>query len=112
MLAIGAGGIGSPLVMYLVGAGFGEVAVIDSDVVEATNLHRQVAHSGAERIGMAKAQSAALTANGLNPNVKFTPIEKRLTNQNAEEIISQYDVVLDGSDNPATRYLVNDACVT
>ena len=108
-LVIGAGGLGSPLIMYLAAAGVGTIGVIDDDRVDLSNLQRQVVHS-TERIGMAKAESARLAAAAINPDVRVIAHSERLTADNALDLIAGYDIVADGSDNFATRFLVNDAC--
>jgi sulfur-carrier protein adenylyltransferase/sulfurtransferase len=110
VLLIGAGGLGSPLALYLAAAGVGKLGVVDFDVVDFTNLQRQVLH-GTEDVGRSKLASAAETIRSINPYVEVVPHETRLTSQNALEIFEDYDVIADGTDNFATRYLVNDACV-
>ena len=110
VLAIGAGGLGSPALLYLAAAGVGTIGIVDSDVVEASNLQRQVIHS-TERIGMLKAESAKQEINELNPDIDVVIHPFRLTEENAQEILSGYDVVVDGCDNFETRYAVNDAAV-
>ena len=109
VLVIGAGGLGSPVLMYLAAAGVGTLGIIDDDIVSLDNLQRQVIHDTAH-VGALKTQSAAEAIAQLNPHVKTKLHSERLTAENAMEIISQYDIVVDGSDNFATRYLVNDAC--
>ncbi len=109
-LVVGAGGLGSPALLYLAASGVGRIGIIDSDKVELSNLQRQVLHETSD-IGRWKAESAADAINDLNPDVKADIYKERLTKKNAEEIISKYDVVLDGSDNFETRFLVNDVCV-
>jgi len=108
VLVIGAGGLGSATIPYLVGAGVGEIGVVDDDRVELSNLHRQIAHGTAD-IGRAKTDSLADAARRLDPGVAITTHRLRLTAQNALEVIEPYDLVIDGSDNFPTRYLVNDA---
>lgn len=108
VLVIGAGGLGSPALLYLAAAGVGTLGVIDDDVVEESNLHRQVLH-GQSDIGRSKIDSAADRVAEVNPYVNFVGHPERLDNDNAVELFSRYDVVLDGTDNFATRYLVNDA---
>lgn len=108
VLVIGAGGLGSPVMLYLAAAGIGTIGVIDDDVVELSNLQRQIVH-GTSRVGMAKVESAARTLAEINPDVRVVPIKARLTKDNARAILRDYDVVADGSDNFATRFLVNDA---
>lgn len=109
VLVIGAGGLGSPVLMYLAAAGVGTLGVIDDDVVDITNLQRQIAHTTA-RIGTPKTESAADTIAALNPEIRVETHNARLSAQNARELVRGYDLVADGSDNFATRYLVNDAC--
>ncbi len=109
VLVIGAGGLGSPLLMYLAAAGVGTLGVIDDDVVDITNLQRQIVHTTA-RIGAPKVDSAAETIAALNPEIKVERHNERLVPGNARRLIGQYDLVADGSDNFDTRYLVNDAC--
>lgn len=109
VLVVGAGGIGSPALLYLAAAGAGELSVIDNDKVSLSNLQRQVIHSTND-VGREKTASAGAAINRLNPHVKFNGIKARLTAKNAIELISAHDVVLDGSDNFSTRYLVSDAC--
>jgi adenylyltransferase/sulfurtransferase len=110
VLVIGAGGLGCPLLSYLTGAGIGKIGVIDGDVVEESNLHRQVIYQQND-IGKNKAQAAAARLNLLNPGVEIQAYPHQLNTQNAVEIILDYDLVIDGSDNFPTRYLVNDCCV-
>jgi molybdopterin/thiamine biosynthesis adenylyltransferase/rhodanese-related sulfurtransferase len=107
-LIVGAGGLGSPAALYLAAAGVGTIGVVDDDVVDASNLQRQVLHN-MDRVGVAKVDSAAETLTALNPDVKVEPHRERLTAANALRIMSGYDVILDGGDNFPTRYLVNDA---
>lgn len=109
VLIVGAGGLGSPVILYLAAAGVGTIGIIDADTVDLSNLQRQVAHT-TDRIGMAKVESAAITAKAINPDVTIVPINERLTPDNALEIISGYDIIADGSDNFETRFLINDAC--
>jgi adenylyltransferase/sulfurtransferase len=110
VLVVGAGGLGSPALLYLAAAGVGTIGVIDGDRVELSNLQRQVAHT-TDRIGVAKALSAAQAAAALNPEVRVEPYLTRLTATNVLDLAGRYDLVLDGSDNFATRFLVADACV-
>jgi adenylyltransferase/sulfurtransferase len=110
VLVIGAGGLGSPALLYLVSAGIGTVGFVDFDNVERSNLHRQVLH-GEGSLGRPKTDSAAERLRDLNPDIVVRTHDTRLTSANALGIISEYDVVVDGSDNFPTRYLVNDACV-
>jgi sulfur-carrier protein adenylyltransferase/sulfurtransferase len=110
VLLVGAGGLGSPVALYLAAAGVGHLGIVDSDVVDVSNLQRQVLH-GVGTVGMAKVKSAVNHLNDINPHVVVDPYPVRLTTANALALISKYDVVVDGSDNFPTRYLVNDACV-
>ena len=110
VLLIGAGGLGSPAALYLAAAGVGTLGVIDDDVVDDSNLQRQILHS-TDRIGMSKVESARQAITGLNPDVRVVGHEERLSKENILRIFAEYDVIVDGSDNFATRYLVNDACV-
>ena len=109
VLVIGAGGLGAPLLMYLAAAGVGTLGVVDDDVVDLSNLQRQVIHETSD-IGSPKVKSAATTVAGVNPEVKFQPHHVRLTSENVYELIEGYDIIADGSDNFETRFLVNDAC--
>ena len=110
VLVVGAGGLGSPLVLYLAAAGVGTVGVVDDDVVEVSNLQRQVAHT-TDRVGMAKVESAALAARAINPAVRIEAHGTRVDAGNVIGLVSAYDIVCDGSDNFPTRFLVADACV-
>ena len=110
VLLVGAGGLGSPAALYLAAAGVGTLGIVDFDVVDITNLHRQILH-GTSDVGRSKLESAISRLREVNPHVTVEPHETRLTSANALQIIRQYDVVVDGTDNFATRYLVNDACV-
>jgi molybdopterin/thiamine biosynthesis adenylyltransferase/rhodanese-related sulfurtransferase len=110
VLLIGAGGLGSPAGYYLAAAGVGTLGIVDSDVVDLTNLQRQILHS-TERIGEPKALSAKQTLEALNPDVTVIPYQERLTSENIDRIIADYDVIVDGADNFPTRYLLNDASV-
>ncbi|MCA9738490.1 MAG: molybdopterin-synthase adenylyltransferase MoeB, partial [Gemmatimonadetes bacterium] len=110
VLLVGAGGLGSPAAMYLAAAGVGTLGLVDFDVVDATNLQRQILH-GTSDIGRAKLASASDRLADLNPHVRVERHEARLSSANALEILDGYDLVLDGTDNFPTRYLVNDACV-
>ena len=109
VLVIGAGGLGSPVLLYLAAAGVGTIGIVDDDRVSLDNLQRQVAHDTG-RVGDLKTDSAADTIQRLNPHVTVHRHSERLTAENALDIISRYDIVADGSDNFATRYLANDAC--
>jgi sulfur-carrier protein adenylyltransferase/sulfurtransferase len=110
VLVIGAGGLGCPILLYLAAAGVGQLTIIDADTVDVSNLQRQVLFT-TEDAGKSKAEAAARRLSALNPCITITPMVARLTRSNAIELISAHDVVVDGSDNFATRYLVNDACV-
>jgi sulfur-carrier protein adenylyltransferase/sulfurtransferase len=110
VLCIGAGGLGSPAALYLAAAGVGRIGIVDFDAVDASNLQRQILH-GTPDVGRSKLQSAKTRLTALNPEVRVETFETRLTSANALELFEGYDVILDGTDNFATRYLVNDACV-
>jgi adenylyltransferase/sulfurtransferase len=110
VLIVGAGGLGSPAALYLAAAGVGTLGVVDADAVEISNLQRQVLHGSAD-VGRPKTASAAARLGDLNPHVAVRSIAARLTSANALDVLRDYDVILDGSDNFPTRYLVNDACV-
>jgi len=110
VLVIGAGGLGSPALLYLAAAGIGTIGVIDDDDVDNSNLQRQVIHSD-QNIGLPKVHSAAEAMRAQNPFVTVRPYQRRLSDDDASAIISEYDIVLDGTDNFATRYLVNRTCV-
>ncbi len=110
VLVIGAGGLGAPAILYLAAAGVGRIGVVDFDVVDLSNLQRQVIHT-TDAIGRPKVESARDTVRRINPDVEVVPYNTALTSANALDIIKDYDVVLNGSDNFPTRYLVNDACV-
>lgn len=110
VLLVGAGGLGAPVAMYLAAAGVGSLGIVDDDVVDSTNLHRQIIHS-VDSVGSAKVQSARKRLGEINPHVQVITYQTHLNSENAREIISEYDVVIDGTDNFPTRYLINDACV-
>ncbi len=110
VLLVGTGGLGAPLALYLAAAGVGTIGLVDFDVVDASNLQRQVIH-GTKDIGRPKIDSAAESMLDINPNLKIVKHEVPLTSENAKEIVEQYDMVADGTDNFPTRYLVNDVCV-
>jgi sulfur-carrier protein adenylyltransferase/sulfurtransferase len=110
VLCIGAGGLGSPLALYLAAAGVGTLGIVDFDVVDFTNLQRQIIHSTAD-VGRKKLDSAAEKLKAINPFVNVKKIETRLSSENALELFREFDIVADGTDNFPTRYLVNDACV-
>lgn len=109
VLVVGAGGLGSPLAMYLAAAGVGTIGIVDDDVVELSNLQRQIAH-GMDDLGTPKVESARQTMVNMNPEVTVQTHQMRLNAQNVVDLISQYDVIADGSDNFETRFLLNDAC--
>lgn len=110
VLIIGAGGLGSPCALYLASAGIGKIGIVDSDKVELNNLQRQILHS-TDKVATAKVESAKERLKGINPDVEVATYNTRLTSENILDIIKDYDIVVDGSDNFPTRYLVNDACV-
>ena len=110
MLLVGAGGLGSPAAYYLAAAGIGHLRIADDDVVDRSNLQRQILHTDA-RIGMAKVESAAITLNALNPRTRIDAVAERVTSANVERLLDGVDVVIDGADNFPARYLLNDACV-
>ena len=110
VLLIGAGGLGSPIAVYLAAAGVGTLGIIDDDVVDLSNLQRQILH-GTSDIGTPKTKSAEATIAEMNPDVKVIPINERINSENAFQILEQYDLIVDGCDNFQTRYLINDACV-
>ncbi|HSJ76185.1 MAG TPA: molybdopterin-synthase adenylyltransferase MoeB, partial [Gemmatimonadales bacterium] len=110
VLTVGAGGLGSPLSLYLAAAGVGTIGIVDFDVVDLTNLQRQIVH-GTSTLGQPQLESAEARLGDVNPNVRIEKHETRLTSQNALDILREYDIIVDGTDNFPTRYLVNDACV-
>jgi len=110
VLIIGAGGLGCPVGYYLAAAGVGTLGIIDNDTVELSNLQRQIAHN-TQRLGVPKVDSAKATFEALNPDVRVIGIRERMTRDNIMDFMRDYDMVVDGSDNFPTRYLVNDACV-
>ena len=110
VVCIGAGGLGSPIAMYLAAAGIGKIGLVDFDTVDFSNLQRQIIH-GTKDVGRPKAESARDTINRINPNVEVVLHKTRITSENAMEILAPYDIVVDGTDNFPTRYLTNDACV-
>ena len=109
VLVVGAGGLGAPLLLYLAAAGIGTLGIVDDDVVDLSNLQRQVIH-GTSRIGEAKVKSAAATIGEVNPEVQLVAHEERLTVTNVMRLVGDYDVIADGSDNFDTRFLLTDAC--
>ncbi len=110
VVCIGAGGLGSPIAMYLAAAGIGKIGIVDFDTVDFSNLQRQIIHGTAD-VGRPKSESARATIQRINPNVEVVLHNTRITSENALEILAQYDIVVDGTDNFPTRYLTNDACV-
>ncbi len=110
VLMIGAGGLGSPAAYYLAAAGVGNLGIVDFDRVDLSNLQRQIIHN-TERIGMLKTESAKKTIEALNPDVKVTVFNERISSQNIKILFENYDYIVDGTDNFATRYLINDACI-
>ncbi|MCF8258787.1 MAG: HesA/MoeB/ThiF family protein [Flavobacteriales bacterium] len=110
VLMVGAGGLGCPALLYLAAAGVGTIGIIDGDVVDVTNLQRQVLYSPAD-VGRMKAEAAQERLSGLNPDIRIIPFTENLTPANALDILGGFDLVIDGTDNFATRYLLNDACV-
>ena len=110
VLVIGAGGLGCPVLQYLVAAGVGKIGIVDSDVVESSNLQRQILFNH-DDIGTPKAKVAAAKLTRLNPFIKIHPIVERLKKGNAESLFSDYDLIVDGTDNFSSRYLINDACI-
>lgn len=110
VLIVGVGGLGSPIALYLAGAGVGCIGLVDDDVVSISNLQRQVLYSEKE-LGKSKAICAAKRLSALNSEIKVQPYSTRLTEDNARDIIREYDMVVDGCDNFATRYLINDICI-
>ncbi len=109
VLVVGAGGLGAPVILYLAAAGVGTLGIVDDDDVDLTNLQRQVVHATAN-VGKPKVDSAAQTVAAINPGINVVPYNARLTAANAAELIGSHDLVVDGSDNFDTRYLLNDAC--
>ena len=110
VLCIGAGGLGSPIAMYLAAAGIGKIGIVDFDTVDYSNLQRQILHTDAD-VGRSKAESAKETLAGINPNCEVVIHNTRISSENALDLIRPYDIVVDGTDNFPTRYLTNDACV-
>ena len=110
VLLLGAGGLGSPTALYLAAAGVGTLGIIDHDVVDLSNLQRQILHTN-DRVGMPKVESARIAIEALNPDVRVIGYQERLSSENVLDIFERYDIIIDGCDNFPTRYLVNDACV-
>ncbi|GAB4333135.1 MAG: molybdopterin-synthase adenylyltransferase MoeB [Desulfobulbaceae bacterium] len=110
VLVVGAGGLGSPVAFYLAAAGVGTIGIVDDDVVDLSNLQRQILHATGD-VGRPKTQSAVETLRGLNPDVKVQPHQLRLTADNVMDLVQDYDFIVDGTDNFPAKFLVNDACV-
>lgn len=110
VLVVGAGGLGSPVLMYLAAAGIGTLGIVDNDVVDLSNLQRQIVHAS-DRVGTPKTKSAIEGLAAINPEVRVIPHNLRLDAANARDLVEAYDVVVDGSDNFATRYTLNDTCI-
>ena len=110
VLVVGAGGLGSTILLYLAAAGIGKIGIVDSDSVELSNLQRQVLHDS-DHIGVLKTKSACSRLHALNPNISVVPYPQRFQDDTAEEIMRDYSMVLDGTDNFETRFLINDQCV-
>ncbi len=110
VLVVGAGGLGSPAAFYLAAAGIGTLRLVDDDVVDRSNLQRQILHAD-DRIGMSKVKSAAVALSALNPRTRVEALHERVTSENVERLLDSVDVVIDGADNFPVRYLLNDACV-
>lgn len=111
VLVIGAGGLGCPILQYIATAGVGTIGIVDFDKIEIHNLHRQILYTE-DQIGLSKATTAKATIEKLNPLIAVLAFEEKLTAENASKIIVDFDIIVDGSDNFSTRYLVNDTCVT
>src|SRR6187549_890708 len=110
VLVVGSGGLGSPVLLYLAAAGVGNIGIVDFDIVDDSNLQRQVLF-GVESVGLPKVEGARKRLQSLNPHIKLVVYNTQITPKNALELIKDYDVVADGTDNFPTRYLINDACV-
>lgn len=108
VLCVGAGGLGAPVLMYLAAAGIGTLGIVDDDEVDLSNLQRQIVHA-TRSVGSLKADSAVETLTRINPTIEYRPYKTRLTRENVEEVFAEYDVIVDGTDNFETRYLINDA---
>ncbi len=111
VLVIGAGGLGCPILQYLATAGVGTIGIVDFDTIEIHNLHRQILYTE-DQVGLSKAETAKATLHKLNPLIEVIAIPEKVTKENAVTILKNYDIIVDGSDNFATRYLVNDTCVS
>ncbi|MBV9471112.1 MAG: ThiF family adenylyltransferase, partial [Abitibacteriaceae bacterium] len=110
ILMVGAGGLGSPSALYLAASGIGEMTIIDPDVVDLSNLQRQILHDTSS-VGVPKVESAKKRIHEVNPNVKVNAIQDQLSNENVRQLVREHDLVVDGTDNFQTRYMVNDACI-
>lgn len=110
VLVVGAGGLGCPILQYLTTSGVGTIGIVDFDIVELSNLHRQVLYNE-NHIELPKATTASEILKKLNPHIEYIPFEEKITIDNCERILSQFDIIIDGCDNFATRYLINDTCV-
>ena len=110
VLVVGAGGLGCPVLQYLAAAGIGTICIVDDDVVSLNNLHRQVLYS-VNDIGLSKAERASCILQQLNPEIKIIAYNERLENNNALTLFDEFDIIIDGTDNFSTRYMINDACV-
>ena len=110
VLCVGAGGLGSPVALYLAAAGVGTIGIADHDTVDMSNLQRQILHTN-DRVGMSKVESAQMTLNALNPDVEIVQFRERLSSENVMRIIDDFDIIVNGCDNFPTRYLINDACI-
>lgn len=110
VLVIGAGGLGSPLILYLAAAGVGTIGIIDDDLVDLSNLQRQIIHT-TERLGHSKVDSAREAVRQINPEINIIALSQRISEDNAQALVADYDLVADGCDNFATRFVVNDACL-
>ena len=111
VLVIGAGGLGCPILQYLATAGVGTIGIVDFDTIEIHNLHRQILYTE-DQVGLSKAETAKATLHKLNPLIEVIAIPEKVTKENVVTILNDYDIIVDGSDNFATRYLVNDTCVS
>ncbi|MFT5252961.1 MAG: molybdopterin/thiamine biosynthesis adenylyltransferase [Flavobacteriales bacterium] len=111
VLVVGAGGLGCPILQYLATAGVGTIGIVDFDIIEIHNLHRQILYTE-DQVGLSKAETAKATLQKLNPLIEVIAIPEKITVENVSTILNDYDIIADGSDNFATRYLVNDTCVS
>ena len=110
VLIIGAGGLGCPILQYLTASGVGTLGMVDFDMVEVSNLHRQILYTE-KNVGFSKTTSAVAALEKINPSINYIAFEEKITSENCERILAPFDIIVDGSDNFATRYLVNDTCV-